>query len=354
MIKNIILCFILLWTTLAQSFPLGVKGQEQLIPLYPVNIQVPLLQATSTPGGNVLFETGNKNLLVNPGFEHQTYNTGWTTSGTATFSEETSTVLFGEKSIEINSTAQTFGLTQDSTLYQAQLNGSQPGVVGAWVNNTHPSAQICSRQAGADATCEALLTDGTWHLYSIDLDFGATSNGIVIQSTASGTGITFVDEAFVGLSQPSPTGTSIAIPETQSIRYYNFSAFGSTNNKIPSFVSSAGADGTGLFSASNSGVTGVSITASKKILVTANLSFNAGASTSIGISINSNQLTTDIGNIDADDRVAIATIGTAGFSLSTATSVVLNTGEVLRPHTSGSAPSSNGRCSFQVTAIALE
>lgn len=200
--KNILL--LILTTFLALNSygqgeaPLLLRGQAQTTNQVGTFLRLPNYQVTRLSGATGLLETGNKNILANPGFEHQTYLTSWTTSGTATFSEETSTVLFGVKSFEVAATAQTFNLSQDSTLYQAQYADGIQGVASVWVNNTNPEIEICSRQAGSDIDCVEAVTDGAWHFYSIPMLLGSVSNGIAIKG-ASGTGTTFVDEAFVGV-----------------------------------------------------------------------------------------------------------------------------------------------------------
>lgn len=179
--------------------PYGVKGQAQTSTIYPNVHQVPNNQITNLGGINALIETGNINLLSNPGFEHSTFTTGWTAGGTSTQTAETSTIIHGKKAFESVASSQTFTLTQDSTLYASQVSGMQ-GLVGLWMSNTQPSCSICSRAAGVTSStnCVTAATDGRWKSYEIPVVLSATSNGISV-SCASGSGTTLVDEAYVGL-----------------------------------------------------------------------------------------------------------------------------------------------------------
>jgi len=140
-------------------------------------LQVPNNQATKTGAINALIETGNKNLLANPGFEHTTFSTGWTTSGTAVYS--------------------------GTTFYRFSARNTAPGVTA------------CVRANGVKLTggnnCLALATDNVTRTYELAFLANGTSNGIEIDS-ASTTGTLIVDEveistessAFIDVAQIGP------------------------------------------------------------------------------------------------------------------------------------------------------
>lgn len=180
------------------------------------NLQVPNRQATKTGATSALIETGNKNLLVNPGFEHSAYSTGWTTSGTATYSGTTTTseVLSGLKSFKAVASAQTIDLVQDTTLYASARAGSQM----FWrfsAKNTAAGVTACVRKNGVKQTgsndCLTLAADGVTKPYELAFLANGTSNGIVIDA-ASTTGTLIVDDvelstessAFVDVGQIGP------------------------------------------------------------------------------------------------------------------------------------------------------
>jgi hypothetical protein len=151
-------------------------------------LEVKNKQSTKTGPVSALIE--ERNLLENGSFEHQSYLTGWTTSGAATFDRETTIVRDGKASAKVVTTGNSFNFTQDSTLYAGQITGN--GYISIWIHNTAPGVQVCSRNAGADKDCQAALTDGVWHEYIVPVVFGATSNGVSIHSgTTAGT--TYID-----------------------------------------------------------------------------------------------------------------------------------------------------------------
>lgn len=222
--KLVSLFLALVFSTSAFSFPLGVKGQSQTTPTYPVNIQAPNRLTTPLSGGDVLLETGNKNLLSNSGFEHATYSTGWTTSGTATYSAETSAPLSGLKSFKAVASAQTIDLLQDTTLYASARSGSQM----FWrfsAKNTAAGVTACVRKNSVKQTgsndCLTLATDGVTRTYELAFLADGTSNGIEIDA-ASTTGTLIVDDvelstessAFVDVAQIGPWVDYGVIPLT--------------------------------------------------------------------------------------------------------------------------------------------
>lgn len=180
------------------AYPLGIKGQNQSVPNYPVNIQTPNNQVTPLLGGDALIETGNKNLLRNPNFEHQTYDSGWTASGTGTRSAETSQKISGGKAWKCVVSSQTCNLQQDTTINASELSGVQ-GVLKVWAKNT-ANATLCPRVNGSKQTSICLTLDktGVWKEYEIPFLLGGTSSGIDIDVTSS-TGTIIVDDAYVGI-----------------------------------------------------------------------------------------------------------------------------------------------------------
>jgi hypothetical protein len=162
-------------------------------------IQAPNNQITTTDSGKRLLETGNLNLLENPGFEHSTYTTGWTSSGSATRSAETSSLISGNKAYKAVMAGNANDVYQDSTLYAAQLAGMQ-GYVQISCSNTAPGATVCARAAGVESItdCVTMDTTGAWKQYEIPVVLSATSNGIEV-STGTTAGTLICDDAYVGL-----------------------------------------------------------------------------------------------------------------------------------------------------------
>jgi hypothetical protein len=182
--------------------PIGgaqVAGQEQT-PADASLVEVPNNQATETDTNSFLLETGNNNLLTNPSFEHSTFDSGWTVTGTAVSAEELSVLVSGKKSFEVVATAQTFRLEQKSTLYASQIGDTQ-GLATIRIKNTNPLLKVCSISNDVDENCIDVESDNQWHLYEIPFLLGSTNSGIVVKAESS-TGTAYIDDCYVGIIKP--------------------------------------------------------------------------------------------------------------------------------------------------------
>jgi hypothetical protein len=190
---------LLFWFNAVAVAPYGIKGQSQSGTLYSNVHQFPNNQVTNMGGINALVETGNKNILVNPSFEHSTFSTGWT-SGAGSFSQNLTVEIDGLKAAEVTLSAQALAITQDSTLYAAQFADGVQGLASIRVKTSLSGIKVCSRQAGVTSTtnCVNVQGNGKWGLYKVPMILGATSNGISIASTGLVSGTIYIDDAFVG------------------------------------------------------------------------------------------------------------------------------------------------------------
>jgi hypothetical protein len=200
-----------------------VGGQEQT-PLASLSVAVPNNQATQLAAGETLLETGNKNLLANPGFEHSTYSTGWTITGAATVSGTTSSseVLSGKKSFKAVMTGNAVQLTQDTTLYVATLGNVQLFLRMVYTN-TAPGAKMCVRKNGVTLSgsndCVFLATDGVRRTVELAFLGDSTSNGFDVD-TGTTAGTLTVDDvelstessAFIDVAQIGPWLTYPSTP----------------------------------------------------------------------------------------------------------------------------------------------
>lgn len=163
-------------------------------------IQVPNNLLTQTGTNTHLSENGNNNILSNPSFEHSSYLTSWTSSGTGSNAQELVNEIHGLKSVAITTSSQTINLSQSSTLYASQFADGVQGLASIRVKTNHTgTCSVCSVQAGTVSTtnCVSVQSHNKWGLYKVPMILGATSNGISLACT-SGTGLTYVDDAFVG------------------------------------------------------------------------------------------------------------------------------------------------------------
>jgi hypothetical protein len=162
-------------------------------------IQFPNNLLTETGTNKYLSESGNKNILDNPSFEHSTFSTSWTNSA-GTFTQETSVLIDGKASAKLVLSAQTMALTQSSTLYAAQFADGVQGLAMVRIKSDI-ALSVCSIQAGTVSTtnCVTTSTDSKWGLYKIPFVMGATSQGISIASSGSVSGTVYLDDANVSM-----------------------------------------------------------------------------------------------------------------------------------------------------------
>lgn len=180
-----------------------LKGQASSTKLNVGTIEIPGNLATKTGSISALIETGNNNILSNPGFEHSTYSSGWTLGGTATYSAETSVVIQGKKSLKAVTSSQEIELTQDSTIYESQFADSVQCEASVKVKSSSTVAPvICARTGGTTSTvdCITAANDSKWGTYTIPFICKSTSNGISIVTGVS-TGTTYIDDVYVGVAK---------------------------------------------------------------------------------------------------------------------------------------------------------
>lgn len=177
--------------------PYGFKGQQQSTVLYSNVLQGQNNLVTNMGGINALLETGNKNILTNPSFEHATFSTGWTNSA-GTFTADTVVEIDGLKASKLVLSAQTMSLTQSSTLYAAQFADGVQGIASVRVKSD-VALKVCSIQAGtvSSTNCVDVVANSKWGLYKVPFILGGTSNGISIASSGAVSGTVYIDDAFV-------------------------------------------------------------------------------------------------------------------------------------------------------------
>lgn len=247
---SLLLALIYAQASLAAYAPTSIKGQGDASKDSVTNLEVPNKQATKTGNRTFLLENGNKNILTNPDFEHQTQNTGWTlTAGTFTADN---TPISGAYNALITLSAQALEFYQDSTLYASQFADGVQGLASVRVRTTVSGIKVCSRQAGVTSTsnCVNVSASGKWGLYKIPFVLGATSNGISIHSdAASVTGDVEIDDAFVGpqsLTTEVPTcDGSFGCEDTFNARISSTGVVSGEN--ISGWISSVGVTDTSLY-----------------------------------------------------------------------------------------------------------
>lgn len=168
-------------------------------------------------------------------------------------------------------------------------------------------------------------------------------------------GNTSAEPAFL---QQTGNGTVSAAPvwrkssDMAKIRLNTSNGYGSTSsNKIRRFLNAPVNTGTGL-TYTDSATDGASFTCTVAGIYSFTYADAFSGVNDLGLSINSSQLTTNIGSITAADRLVHTTTGAADYFGAVSITVALAVNDVVRPHTSGGAASSvTGRVSFTAQRI---
>jgi hypothetical protein len=145
-----------------------------------------------------------------------------------------------------------------------------------------------------------------------------------------------LDSVSVG---PQSLGVGTANPTSQ-VRVTNFAGYGSTNTAIMQFSSSLATVGTAI-SYANSASLGASFTINQDGVYTVIASADFSSACEFGISLNSSQLTTQIGAITAADRLTIVHADTANRRMIAAWTGRCSVGDVLRIHSDATSAGSN-------------
>jgi microcystin-dependent protein len=152
------------------------------------------------------------------------------------------------------------------------------------------------------------------------------------------------NEQYISVNAVYTSSTTKTIPLTQSgliqevdsyIRLYGANGYGSTATKIPRLATldkSLGSDILYQDSATN----GASFTIQRAGIYDIALSFESSSLSLIGLSLNSNQLTTNVNTISIASRLAYG-VNNNGWGSTVSHSGYFNAGDVIRPHTDGAA-----------------
>lgn len=205
--KQIALLLSLIFATsaIAGLPPTTLSGQEDTSKITTFNFKTPNKQATKVDGAT-LIETGNLNLLENPGFEHSTANSGWTAAGTggASFVPQVSTTtpFAGKKSAFL--TCQGIFAAGTCTFKQSvPTTHAVQGMASIWLkSDTHTVVKVFSGVNGVRGNSEFVAREnvGLFKHYEIPVTLGTTSTEVEIEITVANgqTIVVYADDAFVG------------------------------------------------------------------------------------------------------------------------------------------------------------
>ncbi len=177
---------------------------------------------------------------------------------------------------------------------------------------------------------------------------GGADSSIVMYSTTARTNVAFRYIGFYEATQVTAGTHATAaskiglftdsIPKSTAVYQYDTTnGYGSTNTKIAKFTNNTTtSDPSTLLTVVNSATLGFSATANRPCRMSFHWTSNQAAGDYAGISKNSNQLTTEVDTITKEHCLMF--YFTSGSVMKTLTATVnLNAGDVVRPHTGGSA-----------------
>ena len=256
------------------------------------------------------------------------------------------TLTVGQHTIVSNTSAKSLVLSSGSTL--AQLSGNPAWFYVYIINNAGTWELAVSAVLHDEGELVTTVAEGT----------GTATGAAPMYSATARSNVAFrlISRLYFASGQAS-TGVYTAAPTSISMAPFNYikssleftaaNGYGSTDTKIyrwATLVKSIGSSITYADSAANSTV----FTINKK--ANYNISFNTDFSgaNNLGISVNSNQLTTNIGSITATHRKALGQASGAGVVAVCNANVALNVGDIVRCHTTGAAANTNSTGNFSI------
>lgn len=210
MIKKIISALLIFVQTAHAAYPpTTIQGQSDATATTKFNFQVPNNQYTDLGGIKSLIETGNNNLLKNPGFEASTYSTSWTITN-STGSLDTTNEVQGLQGAALSLSAQTGDLIRQSISPSSNL-ASQNFEASCRVKTSLTSIQVCGLVSNTEQTCVSVAPNDVSGLVTTNFisSSGATV-GVKVKATSTETGSVYVDDCYVGQARNIGT-TSQAI-----------------------------------------------------------------------------------------------------------------------------------------------
>lgn len=197
MIRNVIALLLLTSQAFAGLPPTTLKGQGGS-KVTTFNFQVPPGQATQVSGVDSLIETGNRNILPNPGFEG---TTGWTASGGATTAINTTAVGTGVNGYDWDSNSASQTLTGTAVTIPNGLKGRN-GVVSCNIYTVSGSAtHLLKAYDGTNDVVSGSISSVSGSYIRTSLNFVFPSSGTItvrLTSVASNEPEIYVDDCYLG------------------------------------------------------------------------------------------------------------------------------------------------------------
>lgn len=151
-------------------------------------------------------------------------------------------------------------------------------------------------------------------------------------------------QATAGTWATSPSEISLAPAFPKGVALYHFdttNGYGATDTKIRRWTNNTlSSDPTGVLTVENSAANGCKITANRRCRVHVSYTDIFGATSYAGISRNTNAPTTGISGLTKNQRLTFGVV-LADVTTQSSVCIVLDVGDILRPHTEGDAASVN-------------
>ena len=154
------------------------------------------------------------------------------------------------------------------------------------------------------------------------------------------------------ITMPAVSGTMTVLSATQSmVRLNTSNGYGSTNTVIRRFTNTVTNQGSDITYA-DSATLGATFTINTTGVYAISYTDGGNAANSFGMSLNSTQLTTNISDITAANRLAMSDTAAANYLINISWTGYLDSGSVVRAHTSGiAANSAPARVQFTITRV---
>lgn len=180
--------------------PTTMKGQTDATSSVTFGTQAPHNQITRLSGTSALIETGNQNLLKNPGWEGGT--TDWSASGgTFTTTTTAANIGSGAKAASWNSSAASQTLTSTAVAIPAGAYGRN-GVASCNIQGTSATHTLQAYDGTNILASQSISSLASYSRTSINFPFPTSGNiQLRLVSVAADEPIIYIDDCYLGLAE---------------------------------------------------------------------------------------------------------------------------------------------------------
>jgi hypothetical protein len=203
--RKLITAWLLLLSLTAQAGlpPTTLKGQSEASAKAKFSFQTPFSQISDLGGVTGLFETGNQNILKNPGFEDTSASVGWTASGGATATANSTALGTGAKGYDWDSNSAAQTLLSTAITIPAGLMGKNGAASCAIKTPSGGATHLLQAYDGTNILSSTTITSSTSTFARTSVNFIFPTSGSVslrIISVASNEPEIYVDDCYLGLA----------------------------------------------------------------------------------------------------------------------------------------------------------